>query len=106
MQRQTLSRLVQLSVAAAVAIAAIYPIIGVCQVAFWDPPLGGPWVLALTLTLCFLPLHARHVVYVVRGGMPAGAQWTLVTMASLILLPAPFLGLLWSLQFHAVAVSA
>ena len=47
MQRQTLSRLVQLSVAAAVAIAAIYPIIDVCQVAFWDPPLGGPWVPAL-----------------------------------------------------------
>jgi two-component system, NarL family, sensor histidine kinase DesK len=106
LQRDQQSPLAQVSGLAGVAMAAVYPIVIVSDIAFVPPPFGGPAAQALALTLLFLPLHVGHVLYAISGAEPAGSRWTLGAMAALILLPAPFLPLLWSFQFHAIAVSA
>lgn len=62
-------------------------------------------MVALAATVCYLPLHVRHVVHVLRGARPAGFAWSLAAMAAVILVALPYVGALWLTAFHSLAVS-
>jgi two-component system sensor histidine kinase DesK len=104
-QRQRSSRLVALATAGAVALSVTFPVIEVARIAFYRSPVGGRGVQALVATACYLPLYVRHVVYGVRGSRPAGATWSLLAMAVVIIGAVPIIGVGWLSSLHALAVS-
>jgi two-component system, NarL family, sensor histidine kinase DesK len=96
---------VLLATAGAVGISIAFPVIEAGRIALSWTPLSGGVVQVLVATACYLPLHIRHVVHVLHGSRPAGARWTLLVMAVVIIGAVPIIGIGWLSSLHALAVS-
>jgi two-component system, NarL family, sensor histidine kinase DesK len=88
-----------------VGLSVAFPAVEVATIALSWWPIGGRGMQALVATACYLPLHVRHVLYVVRGSRPPAARWTLLAMAAVIIGAVPIIGVGWLLTFHTLAVS-
>ena len=77
--------LVGLAAAGAVACSIVLPLLELARIATEQTPGPGHAVPALVATACYLPLYVRHVRHATRGTRPAGAGWTLLAMAVVIL---------------------
>jgi signal transduction histidine kinase len=98
--------LVRLAAAGAVACSIVLPLLELARIATRGTPSPGHALLAVVATACYLPLHVRHVWYATRGSRPAGAGWTLLAMAVVIIGALPVIGTGWLTSLHALAVSA
>jgi two-component system sensor histidine kinase DesK len=96
----------RLVAAGAVACSIVLPLLELARIATGSIPSPGHAAQALVATACYLPLHVRHVRHATRGTRPAGAQWTLLAMAVVILGALPIIGTSWLTSLHALAVSA
>lgn len=103
------SRLVPLATTGAIAVSAALPLvqISIIMLGLVAQVSGGSKTMwSIVATACYLPLHMRHVIYVVRGARPPGAYWTLAAMAVIILGALPLVGLGWLWALSSLAVSA
>jgi two-component system sensor histidine kinase DesK len=76
------------------------------RIAIGSVPGPGHAAQALVATACYLPLYVRHVRHAAGGTRPAGAGWTLLAMAVVIMGALPVIGTSWLTSLHALAVSA
>ena len=102
---QRIGGLIRLGAAAAVGCSIVLPLLELARIAAGWTPSPGHATLALVATACYLPLYVRHVWYAARGSRPAGAGWTLLAMAVVILGALPFIGTSWLISLHPLAVS-
>jgi two-component system, NarL family, sensor histidine kinase DesK len=102
---QRIGGLIRLATAAAVGCSIVLPLLELARIAVGWTPSRGHATLALVATACYLPLYVRHVWYAARGCRPAGAGWTLLAMAVVILGALPFIGTSWLISLHPLAVS-
>jgi two-component system, NarL family, sensor histidine kinase DesK len=102
---QRIDGLIRLAAAAAVGCSIVLPLLELARIAVGWAPSPGHATLALAATACYLPLYVRHVWHAARGSRPAGAGWTLVAMAVVILGALPFIGTSWLISLHSLAVS-
>lgn len=105
-ERRQSDGLIRLAAAGAVACSIVLPLLELARVATGRIPSPGHAAPALVATACYLPLHVRHVRHATRGTRPAGAQWTLLAMAVVIIGALPVIGTSWLTSLHALAVSA
>jgi two-component system, NarL family, sensor histidine kinase DesK len=100
--------LIRLAAAGAVACSIVLPLLELARIATgWTPGPGhGHAAPAFVATACYLPLYVRHVRHATRGTRPAGARWTLLAMAVVIIGVLPVIGTSWLTSLHALAVSA
>jgi two-component system sensor histidine kinase DesK len=98
--------LIRLAAAGAVACSIVLPLLELARIATGSIPSPGHAAQALVATACYLPLYVRHVRYATRGARPAGAGWTLLAMAVVIIGALPVIGTSWLTSLHALAVSA
>lgn len=98
--------LVGLAAAGAVACSVVLPLLELARIATGRTPGPGHAVPALVATACYLPLYVRHVWHATRGTRPAGAGWTLLAMAVVIIGALPVIGTSWLTSLHALAVAA
>jgi two-component system sensor histidine kinase DesK len=96
----------RLAAAGAVACSIVLPLLELARIATGSVPSPGHAAQALVATACYLPLHVRHVRHATRGTRPAGAGWTLLAMAAVIIGALPVVGTSWLTSLHALAVSA
>src|SRR5262245_38622455 len=94
-ERKRIGGLIRLAAAAAVGCSVVLPLLELARIAVGWTPSPGHATLALAATACYLPLYVGHVWYAARGSRPAGAGWTLLAMAVVILGALPFLGTSW-----------
>jgi two-component system, NarL family, sensor histidine kinase DesK len=99
-------RLVRLAAAGAVACSIVLPLLELARIVTEQTPGPGHAVPALVATACYLPLYVRHVRHATRGTRPAGAGWTLLAMAVVIIGALPVIGTSWLTSLHALGVSA
>jgi two-component system, NarL family, sensor histidine kinase DesK len=97
--------LVGLAAAGAVACSIVLPLLELARIATERTPGPGHAVPALVATVCYLPLYVRHVWHATRGTRPAGAGWTLLAMAVVVLGALPVIGTSWVTSLHALAVA-
>jgi two-component system, NarL family, sensor histidine kinase DesK len=97
--------LTRLAAAGAVACSIVLPLLELARIATGSVPSPGHVALALVATACYLPLHVRHVRHATNGTRPAGAHWTLLAMAVVIIGVLPVIGTSWLTSLHALAVS-
>jgi two-component system sensor histidine kinase DesK len=97
--------LIRLAAAAAVGCSIVLPLLELARIAAGWTPSPGHATQALVATACYLPLYVRHVWYAARDSRPAGAGWTLLAMAVVILGALPFIGTSWLDSLHSLAVS-
>lgn len=104
--RHRSSPLLPLATAGVVACSLGLPLLDLARIAT-DRDLPGPvHVLpALVATVCYLPLHVRHVWHAARGSRPAGAGWTLTAMTVVILGAVPIIGTSWLIALSMLTVS-
>jgi two-component system, NarL family, sensor histidine kinase DesK len=95
----------QPAVWAATGYAAVFPIVQVALLAESADGGGGRAAWALAATVCFLPLHCRHVYFAACGERPPAGRWTLAAMAAIISGVLPLAGPSWLPMFHALIVS-
>lgn len=94
----------------AMGYAAVFPIVQVALIAEstggWRGGgyADGAW--ALLATVCYLPLHLRHVRYAAQGSRAPGGGWTLAAMTAVVAVAIVPLGDLWLPSLHVVVVSA
>jgi two-component system sensor histidine kinase DesK len=98
-------RLVRAAAAGAVGCSIVLPVLELARIVAGRTPSPGYALLAVAATACYLPLHVRHVWYAARGSRPAGAGWTLLAMAVVIIGALPVIGTSWLTSLHALAVS-
>ena len=98
--------LIRLAAAGAVACSIVLPLLELTRIAAGSTASPGHAAQALVATACYLPLHVRHVRHATRGTRPAGAGWTLLAMAVVIIGALPVIGTSWLTSLHALAVSA
>jgi two-component system sensor histidine kinase DesK len=98
-------RLVRLAAAGAVACSIVLPLLELARIVTEQTPGPGHAVPALVATACYLPLYVRHVRHATRGTRPAGAGWTLLAMAVVIIGALPVIGASWLTSLHALAVA-
>jgi hypothetical protein len=98
--------LIRLAATGAVACSIVLPLLELARIATGSVPSPGHAAPALVATACYLPLHIRHVRHATRGTRPAGAPWTLLAMAVVIIGALPVIGTSWLISLHALAVSA
>jgi two-component system, NarL family, sensor histidine kinase DesK len=98
--------LIRLAAAGAVACSVVLPLLELARIATGWVPGPGHALPALVATACYLPLYVRHVWHAARGTRPAGAGWTLLAMAVVIIGALPVIGTSWLVSLHALAVSA
>lgn len=106
LDRGWVSALVRPTVLGAMGYAAVFPIVQVALLAESADGGAGRAAWALVATVCFLPLHLRHVFYAARGERPPRGLWTLATMAVIISSTLPLAGPSWLPMFHALIVSS
>ena len=104
-ERQQTGGFIRLATAAAVGCSIVLPLLELARIAAGWTPSPGHAPLALVATACYLPLYVRHVWYAARGSRPAGAGWTLLAMAVVILGALPLIGTSWLISLHSLAVS-
>src|SRR5215475_8842818 len=104
-ERQQTGGFIRLATAAAVGCSIALPLLELARIAAGWTPSPGHAPLALVATACYLPLYVRHVWHAARGSRPAGAGWTLLAMAVVILGALPFIGTSWLISLHSLAVS-
>src|SRR5215831_19213730 len=104
-ERQQIGGFIRLVTAAAVGCSIVLPLLELARIVAGWTPSPGHATLAVVATACYLPLYVRHVWYAVRGSRPAGAGWTLLAMAVVILGALPFIGTSWLISLHSLAVS-
>lgn len=106
-ERRQSDGLIRLAAAGAVACSIVLPLLELARIASggWTPG-PGHGAQALVATACYLPLYVRHVRHATRGTRPAGAGWTLLAMAMVIIGALPVIGTSWLTSLHALAVSA
>ena len=104
-ERQQTGGFIRLATAAAVGCSIALPLLELARIAAGWTPSPGHAPLALVATACYLPLYVRHVWYAARGSRPAGAGWTLLAMAVVILGALPLIGTSWLISLHSLAVS-
>src|SRR5215471_8023875 len=97
--------LIRYAAVAAVGCSIVLPLLELARIVAGWTPSPGHATLAVVATACYLPLYVRHVWYAVRGSRPAGAGWTLLAMAVVILGALPFIGTSWLISLHSLAVS-
>ena len=106
---ESFGRLMRFATPGAMAYATVFPLVQVGLIAestsLWRGGgyADGAW--ALLATVCYLPLHLRHVRYEARGSRAPGGIWTLAALTVVVAAALP-LGDLWLPTFHVVAVSA
>jgi two-component system, NarL family, sensor histidine kinase DesK len=98
--------LIRLAAAGAVTCSIVLPLLELARIAAGSTPSPGHAVQAMVATACYLPLHVRHVWHATRGRRPAGAHWTLLAMAVVIIGALPVIGTSWLTSLHALGVSA
>src|SRR5215831_19435217 len=103
-EREQLGGLIR-ATAAAVGCSVVLPLLELARIAAGWTPSPGHAPLAVVATACYLPLYVRHVWYAARGSRPAGAGWTLLAMAVVILGALPLIGTSWLTSLHSLAVS-
>src|SRR5262249_45214641 len=103
-EREQVGGFIRLAPAAAVGCSLVPPLLALAPIAAGWPPSPGHAPLALVATACYLPLYVRHVWYAARGSRPAGAGWTLLAMAVVILGALPLIGTSWLISLHSLAV--
>src|SRR5215831_12341444 len=104
-ERQQIGGLVRLAAVAAVGCSVVLPLLELARIVAGWTPSPGRATLVLVATACYLPLYVRHVWYAARGSRPAGAGWTLLAMAVVILGALPLIGTSWLISLHSLAVS-
>jgi hypothetical protein len=104
-ERQQIGGLIRLAAVAAVGCSVVLPLLELARIVAGWTPSPGRATLVLVATACYLPLYVRHVWYAARGSRPAGAGWTLLAMAVVILGALPFIGTSWLISLHSLAVS-
>src|SRR5215831_688753 len=104
-ERQQIGGFIRLVTAAAVGCSIVLPLLELARIVAGWTPSPGRATLAVVATACYLPLYVRHVWYAVRGSRSAGAGWTLLAMAMVILGALPFIGTSWLISLHSLAVS-
>jgi two-component system, NarL family, sensor histidine kinase DesK len=105
-ERRQPDGLIRLAAAGAVACSIVLPLLELARIATGSIPGPGHAARALVATACYLPLYVRHVRHATRGARPAGAGWTLLAMAVVIIGALPVIGTSWLTSLHALAVSA
>jgi two-component system, NarL family, sensor histidine kinase DesK len=96
----------RLAAAGAVTCSIVLPLLELARIATGSVPSPGHAAAALVATACYLPLQVRHVRHATRGTRPAGARWTLLSMAVVIIGALPLIRTSWLTSLHALAVSA
>src|SRR5215472_9449810 len=104
-ERQQIGGLIRLAAVAAVGCSVVLPLLELARIVAGWTPSPGRATLVLVATACYLPLYVQHVWYAARGSRPAGAGWTLLAMAVVILGALPFIGTSWLISLHSLAVS-
>ena len=104
-ERQQIGGLIRLAAVAAVGCSVVLPLLELARIVAGWTPSPGRATLVLVATACYLPLYVRHVWYAARGSRPAGAGWTLLAMAVVILGALPIIGTSWLISLHSLAVS-
>ena len=104
-ERQQIGGLIRLAAVAAVGCSVVLPLLELARIVAGWTPSPGRATLVLVATACYLPLYVQHVWYAARGRRPAGAGWTLLAMAVVILGALPFIGTSWLISLHSLAVS-
>jgi signal transduction histidine kinase len=104
-ERERIGGLIRLAAVAAVGCGIVLPLLELARIIVGWTPSPGHATLALVATMCYLPLYVRHVWHAARGSRPAGAGWTLLAMAVVILGALPFIGTSWLISLHSLAVS-
>jgi two-component system sensor histidine kinase DesK len=105
-ERRQAGRFIRLATAGAVGCSIVLPVLELARIVAGRTPSPGHVLLAVAATACYLPLHVRHVWYAARVSRPAGAPWTLLAMAVVIIGVLPVIGTSWLTSLHALAVSA
>jgi two-component system, NarL family, sensor histidine kinase DesK len=105
-ERRQSDGLIRLAAAGAVVCSIVLPLLELARIAIGRTPGPGHAVPAFVATACYLPLYVRHVRHAARGIRPAGAGWTLLAMAVVIIGALPVIGTSWLTSLHALAVSA
>jgi two-component system, NarL family, sensor histidine kinase DesK len=104
-KREQVGGMLRFAAVAAVGCSIVLPLLELARIiAGWTPGPGHA-TLALVATACYLPLYVRHVWHAARGSRPAGAGWTVLVMAVVILGALPFIGTSWLTSLHSLAVS-
>ena len=104
-ERQQIGGLIRLAAVAAVGCSVVLPLLELARIVAGWTPSPGRATLVLVATACYLPLYVQHVWYAARGSRPAGAGWTLLAMAVVILGALPIIGTSWLISLHSLAVS-
>ena len=104
-EREQIGGMIQAAAAAAVGCSLVLPLLELARIVAGWTPSPGHATLAVVATACYLPLYVRHVWYAARGSRPAGAGWTLLAMAAVILGTLPLIGTSWLTSLHSLAVS-
>ncbi|WP_433250776.1 hypothetical protein ACQPYK_04745 [Streptosporangium sp. CA-135522] len=100
-------RLIRLSTAGIIVYNVSMPLLDlVRQLAVPFGPGPGHAPSAIAVTVCYLPLHLRHVLHSVRGTRPPHAGWSLATMAVVIIGSVPLIGMDSLGGFFSLSLSA
>ena len=104
-KREQVGGMLRFAAVAAVGCSIVLPLLELARIIAGWTPSPGHATLALVATACYLPLYVRHVWHAARDSRPAGAGWTLLAMAVVILGALPFIGTSWLTSLHSLAVS-